>query len=1046
MLISETQTLTGAIASLNAQGIMGLITTIPKLLIGLIAMGTEMGLAGLKAIGFSRILNTLNITPVMFALSLLTYVIGGAIAAYNAFTVTTEEHAEDLAKVGQEYSDLTSKLQSINSELDTTKQRIKELESKDSLTIVEQDELQKLKETNVELERQNALTERSRKLKGQEVSKEFAETVESFRNEKGKGLLQNSLTFSTNLNVDTLDYYYQEYLRYQDKIKNAGSYEDDSFYEEKLKTARDEINKLYTATSEYVESLEGIDYEFLSDDAKKSYDYYFDIGNKNLLTTEDATENIQTVFDSIFNYGKYSEANKALSDLGETGELTAEKIQELYNSNGNVKEMINYLAELGLVDLSDSKIMESFEGLANQLNESKNEVEEWSSVSIEDFDKLAEKIDNIQKAFETATNAIKEYNENGYLSIDNLQALLTLDDKYLNALIDENGQLLTNADAYKTLMQAELDELELQQIKAIIDNITGLTKESAEAYAAAQAIDTKNQSHEQLIETLIQEAYVQAAAKDAEEGTTAYTQALQAALPTMAKRIALIRSASDAFGDEKTSAKDALETEKKALEDSKKAWEDKLSAIEDAKGSIQDLIDLVIDMITKEKELQKESLQEQKEDFDDLIDKRKELLEIAKEENDFNKELSERQNTVAQNALSAAVASLDDSSGGKKAQKEANDNLADSRADLTDYLNDHEYDIRIDKLDKLKEANDEFYDKQIEAIDEYLDNERKLYEDACARIDNDNGALYGQLLSYVRTYTTQSDSEFQHLWSNAQTALRRYGGENIAVASLMNNLNGQIYIIQGTIDDLSIKINNTSTAIENLSSSLGNNLANGITNAKISLEEYEEVLSKLQEYYNNNPKPTSKPSSKQGTHDKTQNNGDLYKNFMDAYTSAPHLPLPHYAKGTKYAQGGLSVIDEEGIGTETVLPKLDNGRYAMLPQGSSVFTKSMTEELFNFASDPESYLSKAYDSVLENLMSSVTSNNTIEAMFGKIPDIPMNISTQNTSNTISPVIQIYIQGDATQSTVKALHAEADKIADKAAKKVMNIALKNKNII
>ena len=40
-----------------------------------------------------------------------------------------------------------------------------------------------------------------------------------------------------------------------------------------------------------------------------------------------------------------------------------------------------------------------------------------------------EKIDKIQNAFSTATSAIQEYNEKGYLSIDNLQSLLALDDK-----------------------------------------------------------------------------------------------------------------------------------------------------------------------------------------------------------------------------------------------------------------------------------------------------------------------------------------------------------------------------------------------------------------------------------------------------------------------------------------------------------------------------------------------------------------------------------------------------------------------------------------
>lgn len=49
MLVSETTTLTGSIAALNSQGILELITTIPKLIIGLIAMGNEFWHCGYKS-------------------------------------------------------------------------------------------------------------------------------------------------------------------------------------------------------------------------------------------------------------------------------------------------------------------------------------------------------------------------------------------------------------------------------------------------------------------------------------------------------------------------------------------------------------------------------------------------------------------------------------------------------------------------------------------------------------------------------------------------------------------------------------------------------------------------------------------------------------------------------------------------------------------------------------------------------------------------------------------------------------------------------------
>jgi DNA repair exonuclease SbcCD ATPase subunit len=51
-------------------------------------------------------------------------------------------------------------LESLNSELKTTKDRIDELNSQDSLTIVEQEELEKLKQQEASLERQIKLQEK----------------------------------------------------------------------------------------------------------------------------------------------------------------------------------------------------------------------------------------------------------------------------------------------------------------------------------------------------------------------------------------------------------------------------------------------------------------------------------------------------------------------------------------------------------------------------------------------------------------------------------------------------------------------------------------------------------------------------------------------------------------------------------------------------------------------------------------------------------------------------------------------------------------------
>ena len=76
--------------------------------------------------------------------------------AYDAVVNRVKNLREAAEESAQTYEDLKSDIENINDEMKTTSDRIDELNGKDHLSFVEQDELQRLKETNEELERQLA--------------------------------------------------------------------------------------------------------------------------------------------------------------------------------------------------------------------------------------------------------------------------------------------------------------------------------------------------------------------------------------------------------------------------------------------------------------------------------------------------------------------------------------------------------------------------------------------------------------------------------------------------------------------------------------------------------------------------------------------------------------------------------------------------------------------------------------------------------------------------------------------------------------------------
>lgn len=119
--------------------------------------------------------------------------------------------------------------------------------------------------------------------------------------------------------------------------------------------------------------------------------------------------------------------------------------------------------------------------------ETKNYITTLTSLQSE-IDALNSNIDSIQSAFQTAASAIDEYNESGYLSLDTMQSLLDLDGRYLNLLIDKNGQLQLNENGYKKLIEAQLNEAEASALnQAMLDLETIGAQKDADAIATLKA-------------------------------------------------------------------------------------------------------------------------------------------------------------------------------------------------------------------------------------------------------------------------------------------------------------------------------------------------------------------------------------------------------------------------------------------------------------------------------------------------------------------------------------------------------------------------------
>jgi glucan-binding YG repeat protein len=92
------------------------------------------------------------------------------------------------------------------------------------------------------------------------------------------------------------------------------------------------------------------------------------------------------------------------------------------------------------------------------------------------------------------------------------------------------------------------------------------------------------------------------------------------------------------------------------------------------------------------------------------------------------------------------------------------------------------------------------------------------------------------------------------------------------------------------------------------------------------------------------------------------------------------LPLYQYKNGTKYAHGGISLTDEDGLGSEAIVTKY--GVLRQLDSGDTVFNKEQVQQLWN--------MSKG-----------ITPNMGLSNIISKLPDIPVNSKSMSNKVDIS---------------------------------------------
>lgn len=671
----------------------------------------------------------------------------GIIKVIDTLTVSYEEQAEIVDNLKQEYEDAKNKVSETETELEEIKKKIEELDKKDNLTIIEQEEISKLKQENELLEKQLVILRETEEIKKKqkaeavlELGKKFDYTPEETREARRE---------AENIGKS---WYNKTYGSVGESNSKTGLYEENT---NAIKKLNDEIDKLKQKQSE------------LNIETKNGKEEF-----------EKATKQIET----------YQEYVKQLTDENiELANGFSDWIKDLEGGNEETEKFREYL--IGLqnqalenIDTTDQTV-ESNENLSDSLEQTKQKIKEYS-----------EELDTIQEAYKTMEDAVEEYNENGYVTLDTLQALLELDSQYLAQLDLKNGKLSISsvetqnyADNLKYVALASLQAAYAEDMNNLAIGETNALSPLAKSAVSdlGGAMDSAGMIAQAQAGNLFNFAAGIAAIKEANKGEGFDENALKdkidaisSAYNKAAKNISSLKvgggitgsgakSAKKKSGKGSSSSKSTKEWWETELENLKKDFEYDQITIEQYIGGLEGILSrLQVGSEAWKKineELQKQRLTKLKDDYssskitlDEYIAGLKELQRQYKENTegwkDLNEEIKKQQINKVKEDYSDARISLEEyikklkelqrqykenTEGWLELAKEIKKSLIEQQKQ---YKSDYEmaYDgvekiinNEIDKINELREATEKRYNDEIEAkkkANEETQNEITLLE------------------------------------------------------------------------------------------------------------------------------------------------------------------------------------------------------------------------------------------------------------------------------------------------------------------------------
>lgn len=282
-------------------------------------------------------------------------------------------------------------------------------------------------------------------------------------------------------------------------------------YNTVYKYLMDEQSALRDDVDSYNDSTDAVNENVNARRKLQAVDFWQNDNNNSMdvsFTFDKVNSAVQTLEDTIdgFDASKLNEllwgTNEGLSD--EQAQALANLRKALTDmdfsadTNG-VNAFIQALVQVGIVAQSSANGVDALAAGAQKMED------------------ISSKMDEIQSAYKASTSAMEEYNQYGYMSLDSLQSLLTMNTEYLNCLELVNGKLQINKQSYAELLAAEYAEAAATILSNAQHEVANLTAD--DTAESTDDLKEKTEAEKTALENLLP------ALKNATAATATYSAA-----------------------------------------------------------------------------------------------------------------------------------------------------------------------------------------------------------------------------------------------------------------------------------------------------------------------------------------------------------------------------------------------------------------------------------------------------------------------------------------------------------------------------------------